>query len=130
MKKSPYEIETFRSVADFPRITKKYAEDALEIINRKISRLKVEKIGYKNAPEFVKNTEREIQKFEGFKSFVEKKLKEFLDSEFQKLTGSKKSETKVEEPKTVETITETEEPEQKEKKYRRGRKKSEKSEDK
>ena len=113
MKKSPYEIETFKSVADFPRvITKPYAKEALEIIERKISRLKVEKINYKNNKDFVNTIDKEIKKFEGFKTFIGKKLKEILDAEFEKLTGSKKSkETKVEtKVETVETVEIVEKP--------------------
>jgi hypothetical protein len=43
LKKNPYEIETFISIADFPRvITKQYALDALAIINNKLNALKIE----------------------------------------------------------------------------------------
>ena len=104
MKKSPYEIETFKSVADFPRIiTKPYAKEALEIIERKISRLKVEKINHRNNKDFVNAIDKEIEKFEGFKDFISKKLKEILDVEFEKLTGSKKVEEPKESKKTKKT---------------------------
>jgi hypothetical protein len=131
--KNPYEIESFKGVFDFPkRINKKYAKEALSIIERKIQQLKVDKLNAK-IEGAKKHLESEIEKFEGFKSFVEKKLKEILDAEFEKLTGSKvkveaKVEVKVEtveEPEETEETEETEEPKKTKKTRRTRRKKAE-----
>jgi hypothetical protein len=94
LKKNPYEIETFISIADFPRvITKQYALDALAIINNKLNALKIETLRTKG--HYLNAIKNEITKFEGFKKFIQGKLTKIHDEEFVKLVGKKPEVSKV-----------------------------------
>ena len=106
MKKHPYEIQTFLSVGDFPKIiTKAYAIDAIEIIDDKLRALKIESL--KASGMYADKIQKEIEKFQGFKKFIGDKLSDIYTEEFQKLTGKKpqsttKKETKKETKETKE----------------------------
>ena len=94
MKRNPYQIQSFISVADFPaKITKPYAHDALKIIEEEINSAKVKTIRAKG--EYLKAMQEQVEKFERFKKFIQGKLKELNDAEFKKLTGKAPEVSKV-----------------------------------
>ena len=94
MKRNPYQIQSFISVADFPaKITKPYAHDALKIIEEEINSAKVKTIRAEG--EYLKAIQEQVEKFERFKKFIQGKLKELNDAEFKKLTGKAPEASKV-----------------------------------
>ena len=103
--KNQYEIENFKSVAEFPKIiTAGYAKEAMEIIDRKTKALKIETL--KGTGMYLDALNKEIAKFEGFKKFIGSKIQELNDKEFERLTGKKIQGGKPQEPQEAQKTQE------------------------